>query len=112
MPSAIGRDFDERLRWIRKAFPTKGKVTVRTKRLVLMGGVRVQGVAWNLEGKDSIIEIERGPLAVCTDTLIHEWAHVLQHEEQDYSPDPVEQHNELWGQIYARIYRGFLEAYP
>lgn len=112
MASAMGREFDNRLRWIRKEFPTKGKVTVRTRKVVKCGGVEVQGAAWHLDNGDTIIEIERGPLAPATDTLLHEWAHVLQSEVEPYNPDPAAQHSPRWGRIFSRIYRAFLNAFP
>jgi hypothetical protein len=112
MASAIGKEFDQRLKWIRKAFPTEGRVTVRTKKVVKCGGAEAQGVTWHLDNGDTIIEIERGPLAPSTDTLLHEWAHVLQHEVEPYHPDPATQHSDRWGKIFSKVYRGFLQAFP
>lgn len=114
MASALGAEFDARLRWIRKRFaPSAGRhVTVRTKRKVYVEGTAVQGVTYHFDNGDSLVIIERAPLAVATDTLLHEWAHVLQSESERYSADPAEQHSPMWGRIFSEVYREYLKAFP
>jgi hypothetical protein len=114
MASALGAEFDKRVRWIRKRFPPSAgrRVSVRTEKNPKLSGVEVQGVTYHFDNGDHLIVIERGPLAPATDTLLHEWAHVLQAESEEYSSDPAEQHSPMWGRIFSEIYREFLKAFP
>lgn len=114
MTSALGEVFDQRVRWIRKRFPPSAgrRVSVRTSKRVTINGTEVQGLTCHYDNGDHLIVIERGPVPTATDTLLHEWAHVLQSESEDYSSDPVEQHSPVWGRIFSEIYREFLKEFP
>lgn len=97
--SYFGAHFDEVLRLLRREFPTKHPVKVRTVPKV------PSNVAGDCEWMDRYwrIRIHRGlSQMVAIDTLTHEWAHVLDMEERENVRDF---HRDSWGRHYSRIYR-------
>lgn len=56
-------------------------------------------------GKRWIITIHpKQSIDSAVDTLLHEWAHCLQDERE---PKSKIHHTDLWGELYAQLYRGF-----
>lgn len=117
MSSALGGEFDKRLRWIRSKYPPGAgrHIVVRTRpaNKLKVDGQRVQGVAYHWDCGDTLILIERSAsLSVAIDTLLHEYSHALQSESEPYTSDVADQHSPLWGRIFSEIYREYLRAFP
>lgn len=48
-----------------------------------------------------------GPRSIFVDTVLHEVAHILSHRVED--PTHPHDHSDLWGVIYARLYRAYVD---
>ncbi len=87
--------------WLRRNFPARAKVYVRSVR-----NYEYQGEALFRDNLFTIWIRGEQSLNLRMDTLIHEWAHVLtwfgaETHQEDHSAE--------WGIAYAKIYRTFLE---
>jgi hypothetical protein len=101
--------FYQLLRRLRKEFPagTGRKVSVRT-----VDKFKHHGCTWFYPSGKCKVVIRRDKYSMMFDTLIHEWAHVLQADSEPVSDDPVTQHSAVWGRIYSEIYRAMLKETP
>ena len=102
MPSYFGKKFDRALRRLREEIPLGAEMIVRTVKPEKVVGLC--GLCWIHEDPTSfIIEVSRELSEVAAiDTLIHEYAHCLDHQENG---DSRKEHRNSWGVCYARCYR-------
>ena len=100
--SKHGKKFDSALRRLRAKIPLGVELKVRTVEPEKVKGLC--GLCWIHEDPTSfIIEVSRelSPVAAL-DTLIHEYAHCLDHIKNG---DCRKDHRNSWGVAYARCYR-------
>ena len=92
--------FPETLAWLRETFPVRRKVLVR-----LRSCRRIHGsTAFGETGLITVTINKDDDQSVQKHSLIHEWAHVLQHDNQ------CEPHGLVWEHFYGEIYRAWEKA--
>ena len=102
MPSYFGKKFDRSLRRLRQGLPLGAPLDVKTVRPAKIAGLC--GLCWIHEDPTSfVIEVSRELSEVAAiDTLIHEYAHCLDHEQNG---DSRKEHRNSWGVAFAKCYR-------
>ena len=102
MPSYFGKKFDRALRRLREEIPLGAEMIVRTVKPEKVVGLC--GLCWIHEVPTSfIIEVSRELSEVAAiDTLIHEYAHCMDHQQNGNSR---KEHRNSWGVCYAKCYR-------
>jgi hypothetical protein len=85
--------------WMRRNFPARYPVYVRSRQLKAEHGYTIFADEFLL----CINNKQSFPLRI--DTLIHEWAHALTW----FGAETHEDHSAEWGLAYAKIYRLFVE---
>ena len=111
MGSVYGKKFDKIARMLRAEFPVGVPVSIQTvpKLKCDESGDSLYGVCLtsvNSRGtvKKFVIQICRGlSLDTAVYTLMHEWAHAIDHLEHGECGDRP--HRDSWGKHYARIWR-------
>lgn len=105
MASSYGYRFDSVLRELRKVCPVSIPIKVVTKSL---GKHKLCGccnayLTPTGEIARFLIEIDNSmSQQSAVDSLLHEWAHALDQEENGI---PLEPHRSSWGECYARVWR-------
>lgn len=95
-------EFYQFVRYLKQYLPhPRGRpVRVRTRRLARNFGT------CNINGFGCNITIgTRQPHDCAIDTLIHEWAHML--DLYNYREPMKEEHRQSWGKQYARVYQHY-----
>ena len=106
------RNFDHVLRMLRKECPLKAPMRVISRDLQ---AERLCGSCSTYLTNDGaiarfVIEIDASLSAVSAiDTLLHEWAHALDHEKYGVA---AESHRDSWGRCYARVWRAYVAKTP
>ena len=80
------------LAWLRRTFPCRYRVVVRTVPLKEHGHAMFNGKQFNIRIK------KPSSWAVWADTAMHEWAHVRSWHSYD-----TEEHGEVWGAEHRKI---------
>lgn len=116
MPTHYGGEFDEVLRSLRKHAPPIYPVRVETVPARKMPKhhedetpIDGDATAYFLDGvlTHHRIRVSRG-LHNAIDVLVHEWAHMLDNEDNGHWVKG-DGHRNTWGEIYARLYRIIFE---
>jgi hypothetical protein len=100
-----GKSFQQVLRLLRREYPLTKPLRVVGKPLEQQ---RLCGCCLSYLNPDGsisrfVIEIDTGmSLLTAVDTLIHEYAHALDHDLNGIATEP---HRESWGVCYARLWR-------
>ena len=105
MASRYGKKFDHVLRRLRQECPLESPVRVVTKNLNSnkLCGCCITHLTPKGKIAKFVIEVDKSmSLASAIDTLLHEWAHALDHEANGI---PLEPHRNSWGECYARCWR-------
>lgn len=108
MASFYGRKFDAVLRKLRQFCPSEHPVKVVTAdlRKDKLCGSCVAYITADGQITRFLIEIARdNSEATAVDTLLHEWAHVLDKEANGL---PSEPHRNSWGEYYAKVWRCYV----
>ena len=100
--SRHGQKFDRALKRLRREIPLGAELKVRTVKPENFKGLC--GLCWIHDDPTSfIVEVSRELSEVAAiDTLIHEYAHCLDHIRNG---DSRKEHRNSWGVCYARCYR-------
>ncbi len=104
--SYFGLTFDRTLRFLRASFPSVAPVRVRTVRLKDRDGdaTFMEGGYWRIRVARDLAQ------GAAIDTIIHEWAHIIDLERNGWPKNPDNHsylHRNSWGEVYAGIYRAF-----
>jgi len=114
MTGHYGKEFDQVVRMLRRRCPVQRPISVRCLPDVrcLHSQQPVNGlcIAY-LDEQDQIerfrIEVQSGlALDTAIDTLLHEWAHATDKEQNGI---PQEFHRNSWGVCYAKAWRCYVE---
>lgn len=110
MSTEYGKKFKQVIARLRENCPTDVPVQVRVRCLrkhKLYGSCTTyRDNAGHLS--KAVIDITKGlDVSTAIDTLLHEWAHVLDIEKNGPSR---EEHRNSWGIAYARVWRAYLNV--
>lgn len=90
------------INWLRREFPSRYPVTIRSKPAKKGSGDS------DFRGRRFYIRINsRKPYSERIDTILHEWAHVLTW----FGAGRAEDHSDEWGLWYAKLYRNWERIY-